>query len=256
MELLWDVRPASPSAARGPRPGLSVAAIVAAATDIADADGFEAVSMRAVGERLGRTAMALYTYVPSKAELFDLMLDRALGELDVAYDLADGWRSAARRWALASWNFYLRHPWVHQISTARPVLGPGTYASMERPAAIFASTGLAAADVLKVVGTVSAYVVGLTRQIGELREASRTAHQSETQWWATQSALLAELVPDVGARYPHLAVAEQEGAFEVDHEPEQYLETEARQGFEFGLERLLDGIEAYLPSGAAARLGP
>jgi len=30
------------------------------------------------------------------------------------------------------------------------------------------------------------------------------------------------------------------------HPREQYLEQEARNGFEFGLERLLDGIEAYL----------
>ena len=115
MELLWDLTPQSPATPRGPKPALTVADIVAAATDIADTEGFEAVSMRAVGERLGRTAMALYTYVPGKAELVDLMLDRALGELDITYDLAEGWRPAARRWALDSWDFYLRHPWLHQV---------------------------------------------------------------------------------------------------------------------------------------------
>ena len=247
MELLWDVAPISTSTmTRGPKPALTVEAIVSVATDIADTEGFDAVSMRAVGQRLGRTAMALYTYVPSKAELFDLMLDRALAELDVAYDLDDGWRSAARTWALASWAFYLRHPWVHQISTARPVLGPGTYAAMERPAGIFAAAGLSGVDALKVVGLLSAYVVGLTRQITELRSAARTLGQSEDDWWQTQSALMAELVPDVHVRYPHLAAAEREGAFEIVAEPDRYLETEARQGFEFGLERLLDGVESYV----------
>ncbi|MEP6650315.1 MAG: TetR/AcrR family transcriptional regulator [Lapillicoccus sp.] len=246
MELLWRLPSTSESTPRGPKPAFTVDDIVAAATDIADAEGFDAVSMRAVGERLGRTAMAIYTYVPSKAELVDLMLDRTLRELDVSYDLSEGWRPAARRWALGSWDFYLRHPWVHQISTARPVLGPGSYVSMERPAEIFASTGLGGADVLKIVGTVSGFVVGMTRQISELREATRNAGQTETQWWTTQSQLIAELVPDVGARFPRLAAADAEGGFEFEHEPDQYLEQEARNGFEFGLERLLDGIEAYV----------
>src|SRR4029453_2201505 len=155
MELLWGLPLATEATPRGPKPAFTVDDIVAAATDIPDTEGFDAVSMRSVGERLGRTAMALYTYVPSKAELVDLMLDRALRELDVTYDLSEVWRPAARRWALGPWPFYLRAPWVHQISSARPVLGPGTYVSMERPAEIFASTGLRGADVLKIVGTVS-----------------------------------------------------------------------------------------------------
>ena len=70
--------------------------------------------------------------------------------------------------------------------------------------------------------------------------------QTEMDWWTTQSELIAELVPDVDARFPRLAAANAEGAFDFEHEPERYLEQEARNGFEFGLERLLDGIEAYL----------
>jgi AcrR family transcriptional regulator len=245
MELLWRLPP-GPETPRGPKPAFTVDDIVAAATDIADTDGFDAVSMRAVGQRLGRTAMSIYTYVPSKAELVDLMLDRALAELDVTYDLSNGWRAAARRCALDAWDFYLRHPWVHQISTARPVLGPGTYVSMERPAEIFASTGLGGTDVLKIVGTVSGFVIGMTRQISELREATRTVGQTELEWWTTQSQLMTELVPDVDRRFPMLAAAEADGAFDFEHEPEQYLEQEARNGFEFGLERLLDGIEIYV----------
>ena len=237
MELLWGVPTAAEATPRGPKPGITVDDIVAAATDIADSEGFDAVSMRSVGERLGRTAMALYTYVPSKAELVDLMLDRALRELDITYDVADGWRAAARRWALDLWDFYLRHPWVHQISSARPVLGPGSYLTMERPAELFASTDLNAADVMKIVGTVSGFVAGMTRQIAELREATRAVGQTEMDWWTTQSELIAELVPDVDARFPRLAAANAEGAFDFEHEPEQYLEQEARNGFEFGLER-------------------
>jgi hypothetical protein len=117
---------------------------------------------------------------------------------------------------------------------------------MERPAELFASTDLNAADVMKIVGTVSGFVAGMTRQIAELREATRAVGQTEMDWWTTQSELIAELVPDVDARFPRLAAANAEGAFDFEHEPERYLEQEARNGFEFGLERLLDGIEAYL----------
>ena len=61
MELLWGVPTAAEATPRGPKPGITVDDIVAAATDIADTEGLDAVSMRSVAERLGRTAMALYT---------------------------------------------------------------------------------------------------------------------------------------------------------------------------------------------------
>src|SRR5438045_4162211 len=82
MSLLWRTKeakggqPAGKRSAPGPKPALSVDAIVDAGIALADAEGLSALSMRAVGARLGRTAMALYTYVPSKSELLDLMYDR------------------------------------------------------------------------------------------------------------------------------------------------------------------------------------
>ena len=54
--------------------------IVAAAIALADEEGLEQLSMRKVAERLGTGAMSLYRYVPSKAELLDLMLDAIHGE--------------------------------------------------------------------------------------------------------------------------------------------------------------------------------
>ena len=72
LSLLW--RETEPPR-RGPRPRHSVDDVVEAAIAIADADGLDAVTMRAVAERLGISPMSLYTYVPGKAELLDLMLD-------------------------------------------------------------------------------------------------------------------------------------------------------------------------------------
>ena len=66
--------------------------IVAAAIQLADAEGLAALSMRRVADHLGVAAMSLYTYIPSKAELMDLMMDAVYGELEQPDDLESGWR--------------------------------------------------------------------------------------------------------------------------------------------------------------------
>src|SRR5260370_20348405 len=75
VALLWR----DPAVVRrhGPRQGLSIDAVVVAATQLADAEGLEEVTMRGVAKALGVAPMPLYTYVPGKAELLDLMLDAA-----------------------------------------------------------------------------------------------------------------------------------------------------------------------------------
>ena len=87
MALLWRATGPEPRTGPGPKPGLSVDMIVDAAIAVADEQGMAALSMRAVGERLGRTAMALYPTCPGESELIDLMHDRALAELPTGYDL-------------------------------------------------------------------------------------------------------------------------------------------------------------------------
>ncbi len=65
---------------------------MAAAIELADAEGLGALSMRRVAERLGVGTMSLYTYVPGKAELLDVMLDTVLAEV-ARPDGARGWRA-------------------------------------------------------------------------------------------------------------------------------------------------------------------
>jgi AcrR family transcriptional regulator len=63
-----------------------------ARTDLADRDGLEAVTMRRVAASLGVGAMTLYTYVPGKAELLDLMLDSAYARMSRADTTGQPWR--------------------------------------------------------------------------------------------------------------------------------------------------------------------
>src|SRR5690349_14604992 len=130
LELLWDTgrRPS-----RGPKPALTLDRIVEAAVQVADADGLGAAPMRRVAGELGTGAMSLYRYVPGKAELLDLMLDRVQRPSENPADLGDGdWRSALEALGRATLALYRRHPWLLQVNQSRPILGPSALDGMEK----------------------------------------------------------------------------------------------------------------------------
>ncbi|GAA3988514.1 TetR/AcrR family transcriptional regulator C-terminal domain-containing protein [Allokutzneria multivorans] len=245
MGLLW--REGSADSARpGPRPALSVEMIIEAAIGIADADGMSGLSMRAVGERLGRTAMALYTYVANKNELLDLMYDHALAELPADYSGHAEWRDALTAWARDNWDFFLRHPWLLQVSDARSVLGPNEFQTVETLVVILDRLELPAKDVRRLVGTLTTYVRGAARRAVEARAAQAETGMSDDEWWLTRSSLLAEVAPDFSQRYPALTRLESGRAFQMEDESVPYLEQEARETFRAGLATVLDGIEVAL----------
>jgi AcrR family transcriptional regulator len=252
MALLW--RTAGPPQVRpGPRPALSVDLIVEAGIAVADAEGMAALSMRAVGERLGRTAMALYTYVPSKSELVDLMYDHALAELPGGYDLTAGWRAAVTAWAEDVREFYLRHPWVLQVSPARPVLGPNEYVMLEAVLRALRETGLPAGVLRRVVGALTHLVRGAAQTIAETRQAPAETGMSDDEWWYARSALFQEVAVDFAERFPVMTWMESEGAYRSEDETVPYLEREAREAFETGLAVFLDGIEEAMSRNDAGR---
>ena len=248
MALLWG-RAEAPT--RGPKQGLSVERIAATAIALADEEGLGAVSMRKVGERLGTSAMALYTYVPAKAELLDVMLDTALGELPSSYDTTAGWRAGAEAWAGAVWAFHQRHPWTLQISTARPLLGPHELDAYEAQLRIFDDIGLEPTEVKGVVAALASFVAGAALSSAHARAAEAETGQHEDDWWYERSALLEEMGQfDWETRYPTASKLSAAGAFEPPPAAGQdavgYMEREALDAFRFGLERLLDGIDALV----------
>ncbi|MBX6751247.1 MAG: TetR family transcriptional regulator, partial [Micromonosporaceae bacterium] len=102
---------------RGPKPELSVEAIVDAAVQIADAEGLEAVTMARVARELGFTPMSLYRHVASKDDLVQLMNDAAF---DIAIPSPEesagaSWRETLAAWTRAVRRHYLRHPWKLDI---------------------------------------------------------------------------------------------------------------------------------------------
>ncbi|MGF1647135.1 MAG: TetR/AcrR family transcriptional regulator [Kineosporiaceae bacterium] len=246
MELLWRT---GPTPGRGPRPSLDPDAVAAAAIEIADTEGLAAVSMRKVAERLGRSAMSLYSYVPGKGELLDLMLDRVLDDHPRDFDTGRGWRPAVEAAARAAWDFQLRHPWVLQVAGGRTPLGPTRLDLDEAALRLFDGSGLTAVETLRAWGAVTSFVQGAARTVADARAAERETGVSDDEWWLARAPILTEAMNAVPDRYPALNRLSTEGAFDqTDRDPDDassYLEREALDAFEFGLRLLLDGIEAH-----------
>lgn len=246
LELLWR-RAAAPT--RGPKPALSVDAIVAAAIEVADTGGLAALSMRKVADQLGRSAMSLYTYVPGKAELLDLMVDAAIGEaVPQPPDPGTPWRDAVEGFARELWAMYERHPWVLQIAGARAALGPNEFDHFEATMSIVDGIGLSGLDMARVVSVVSGYVRGAAKAVADAIEAERITGISDDEWWTSRAPLLEEL--SASGNHPTLARLSAEGTFsQAQRDPDDatpYTVFEALDAFEFGLQRLLDGIAVYV----------
>nr|WP_202122770.1 TetR/AcrR family transcriptional regulator C-terminal domain-containing protein [Streptomyces sp. BA2] len=264
MSLLWRSAESGghalkPGSKPGPKPGLDVDTIVAAGVAVADEQGMTALSMRAVGTQLGRTAMALYTYVPSKSELVDLMHDRVLAELPTEYDTSAGWRPAITDWADDAWAFYLRHPWVLQVSQARPVLGPNEYTRLETVVRILGGISLEPLHVRRVIAVLSQFVRGMAIVATEHRQAAPETGVPDEEWWAQRSALLAEFAPNFTERFPALAALESAATLAAMTEAEaggaaSHMEQEAKEAFRVGLDLILNSVEAAARTGSDGTL--
>jgi AcrR family transcriptional regulator len=245
MALLWrtnveeETRP-------GPKPRLTVQMIVNAAIAHADERGMAGLSMRAVGEQVGRTGMALYTYVQGKSELVDLMYDTVMAEEHRTYDLTVGWRAALTAWAEDMWAFYLRHPWVLQVSQARPVLGPNEYVVLDTVLGIMLETGLEPTEVRRLTGALFQFVRGVALVVAESREAATATGTSDDEWWHTRAPLLTEMAPDFDSRFPMVAKLAKAGGFTLADETVPYQEQAGVETFHAGLTALLDGIQAQV----------
>jgi len=230
LKLLWGTRE-RPS--RGPKPGLTVLQIVNAAIELADEEGLDALSMRRVAERLGAGAMSLYRYVPSKAELLDLMLDAIHAE--DAGALPEGtWRTRLEWLAHRSRALIERHPWMLQVSLGqRPPLGPNIIAGYDAYLQAVSGIGLSPAEMVAATELVGNYVQGATRAAVESAQTERRSGVTDVEWWEQRASFWEDYFDP--ERFPAISAVYDGGAYE-----------DPVDAFEFGLQRVLDGIEALL----------
>jgi len=234
IDLLWGVH----RRRRGPKPSLSAEQVVTKAIQIADRDGLGGLSMRRLADELGITAMSLYGYVPSKAELLDVMADRAYGGVTLSRDPAIPWRARAAALAEQHWALLLSHPWLLQIATSRPLLGPNMTAFYDAELAAVDGLGLTDIDMDLIVSLLDNYVRGAARGAVEAAEAQASTGISDQQWWQAYGPLLAEVLDP--ARYPTAvrAGAAAGAEYGAAHDP--------ARSFKFGLQRTIDGVGIFI----------
>jgi AcrR family transcriptional regulator len=105
------------------RPGMSTDRITAAALQIVDTEGSQALTMRRLGQALDRKVMTLYRYVPSKDALLDGVVARVLADLAVNPAAAD-WRQELRNLATCFRALALAHPHAVPLLVTRPLISP------------------------------------------------------------------------------------------------------------------------------------
>jgi AcrR family transcriptional regulator len=223
LRLLWSERPAP---ARGPKPALTLEAIARAGVALADADGLAAVTMQGVAAALGYTKMALYRYIPGKDELVALMIDHGLGAPPPLTPAAEGWRPKLELWARRLSGLFTAHLWTIEATTGIRALGPNELAWMEQAVAALNGTGLPGADKLDVAATLSGHVRATAQQ-------GAGHHGSPEQ---SIAAMIGRVLGTHRGTYPALSAAFAEVAADGGQD----------QALEFGLGRILDGVELHI----------
>lgn len=245
-----EVPPVSTVWSRPPRrerPGLTVERIVDEAISLMDADGVEALTMRALGVRLGAGATSMYRHVANREELIELAVDRVYGEIRVPdCDGPAQWRDAVADCAQSVRTMVLRHRW---IAAALPGvgfyhLGPNVLRLNEKLILVFRAAGFPAHELDVAIAAVLGYVVGIG--VAEAAWLAKVAQsgQSEQRWVEQLRPTLRSVLE------PHPAIAE---AIAARGETEVGAARDAK--FRYGLDRVLDGLSLRLPGETVDRGG-
>lgn len=247
LALLW--RASAPAAARrGPRPSRTVDEVVTAAIELADEAGLDSVTMRAVAGRVGVAPMSLYTYVPGRAELLDLMVDAVYLAMDRPAWRTRSWRRRLTQVAEANRAMLAAHPWVAEVATqTRPPLGPGLMAKYEHELSALDGAGLGDVE----TDAALTFLLGFVQTHGRAAQAAARARAEsevdDTAWWEANAPLLAQAFDETAypraVRIGAAAGAAHGSAYSPEH------------AWDFGLARALDGLGALVDrrSGTARR---
>lgn len=221
---LGGARAAAPRSEANPEPE----EIARAAIRVADAEGLDAVSMQRLAREVKVTTMALYRYFASKDELVDRMIELA-GDRPTRRDAARfGWRERLTEWAQGCLGIYHRHAWFLQAATARRrVMGPNELEWLDAALEPLHDAGLTGRQQMEAF----LVLIGHVRSHAEF-SAGEAKGISAEQWVHTTT----ELAREHHDRYKHLLGAIEAGAFEPAR----------KDRFAFGLECILEGIEAFV----------
>ncbi len=205
--------------------------VLAAAFELADADGLGALTMQAIGRRLGVEAMSLYRHVANKEDILDGLVDLVITEVELP-SADEGWRQAMRRRALSARRVFARHPWAIGLVESRARPWPSTLRHHEAVLGVLLEAGFSGVQAAQTYSLLDSYIYGFASQ-----EASLPFDDAEGQARLGEE-MLGRLSSDT---YPSMARVATE-----------FLAAGPDLGlFEWGLDLILDGVERAV--GVAAR---
>jgi AcrR family transcriptional regulator len=214
--------------ARAGKPELTRERVVEAAAAVADRDGLAGLSMRRVGRELGVEAMSLYHHVASKEALLDALGDWLMAQVDrPAQDVP--WREGIRARCHSLRTVMREHPWGPGIVESRRAPGLTLLEHLEAVLDCLHRGGFPVQLAAHAFSVLDAYVYGfvLTEQSLPFEPGGGVDDLAE------EMALSADAFPRMVALIEQAIVGRS-----YDYGDE----------FSYGLELVLDGLEARLSS--------
>jgi len=227
-----------PAGAAGNKSRLSRELVLSAALELVDAEGLEALTMRRLGQKLGRDPMGLYRYAANRAAVLEGVTEVVLNQLPVVPAGPD-WQAQLRRIAHDFRELALQHPNVvpllvtAQLSTPLGLRPHGTLRPVERILSLLAEAGFPTADALHVYRAFYGFLYG--HILNELQELVVDPDENEALLRLGLHNLPAKEFPRLRALGPVLA--DYDGAAELDQ----------------GMTILLSGLAARLAHGSPPR---
>ena len=206
--------------------------ILLVATAIADEDGVDAVTMRAVASRLGVEAMSLYNHVAGKDDILDGMVDLVIRQVDLPADVED-WRDAMRRRAISAHQVFGRHPWAPPLLDSRQSSGPSRLRYYDWVLGTLMSAGFSVDGAGHAFSLLDSYIYGFAIQQSNFSAGGDASPEEMAE------AILASIPVE---EYPHLHRM-------ASHAMQAGYDAET--DFDFGLEIVLDGLERILEASRA-----
>ena len=207
---------------------LSTARVLDGAMTLADEIGVDAFTIRKLADALDTKPMTIYHHVSSKDAILDGMVDRVFAEIDRPPAELD-WKPAIRQRCLSAWEVLVRHPWAAPLMESRTSPGPETLGHHDAVLGCLRRGGLSLAMTAHAYALIDSFVYGFA-----LQEASLPA---------TGGSEMAELAGSIieplpADSYPHLTEFTAEFVLQPGYD--------FRAEFEFGLDLILEGLEARL----------
>lgn len=197
---------------------LSPEAIVETAVRIIEAEGEAAASMRRIANELGVAAMSLYNHIPNKAALLEAVADWVGSQIVLPSSEEPHWDTRAWSLAYAFRDAARKYPNCMQIAMSRASMSPVGISSLEYAIGMLKEAGFDDESALRVVRTVTSFVMGaITTDSLRARAAQAAAESGFT--------------PPSAEHFPHLAAL-----------GPKLLEIDSDADFEFGLNLLMAAV--------------